>query len=259
MSEGRLANQVAIVTGASKGIGKATALALAREGARVVMVARGEETLAAAEAEIRSVGGEVAAMPTDVTDSGQVERMNEETLRRFGKLDIMINNAGVEGSGKMVSDTDDASWHRVIAGNLHSCFYCCRAALKPMLQAKYGRIVNISSRVGLAGQVLGSSAGTWSQGDYGVAKAGVVTLTKHIAFEVAPHGVTVNAIAPGPIMTPMLSRVGADEIKRRAGLIPVGRLGQPEDIANAALFLVLPENSFITGEIMNVNGGTWMS
>ena len=128
-----------------------------------------------------------------------------------------------------------------------------------MLQAKYGRIVNISSRVGLAGQVLGSRAGSWSQGDYGVAKSGVVTLTKHVAFEVAPYGITVNAVAPGPIVTPMLGRVGAEEMERRAGLIPVGRLGQPEDIANAVLFLVLPQSSFITGEIMNVNGGTWMS
>lgn len=258
MIEGRLVNQVAIVTGASKGIGKATAALLAAEGAHVVAVARGVEALEAAVEEIRTRGGDAVAVPTDVAKPDQVRRLVEGTLDRFGRVDILVNNAGVEGSGKMIVDQDDESWRRVLDGNLTSCFYCCREVLPAMQKAGYGRIVNISSRVGLAGYVLGSKPGSWAQADYAVAKAGVVALTKALAQEVAPSGITVNVIAPGPIMTPMLGRVGEAEIKRRQALIPVGRLGEPEDIARAVLFLVLPESSFITGEILNVNGGTWM-
>lgn len=258
MVEGRLANQVAIVTGASKGIGKATAALLAAQGARVVAVARGAEALATAVGEIESRGGDIVAARTDVSVAAEVRRLVDDALARYGRIDILVNNAGVEGSGKMIGDTDDAAWRRVLDGNLTSCFYCCRDVLPTMLKAGYGRIVNISSRVGLAGYVLGSKPGSWAQADYAVAKAGVVALTKALAQETAPSGITVNVIAPGPIMTPMLARVGEAEIKRRQALIPVGRLGEPADIANAVLFLVLPESSFITGEILNVNGGTWM-
>ncbi len=259
MSEGTLSGQVAIVTGASKGIGKAIAVLLAGQGARVMMVARGAETLAAAAAEIRARGGEVVDVPTDVSQPEQVQRLIDDTLKRFGRIDILVNNAGVEGSGKMLKDTDNESWQRVIDGNLNSCFYCSRAVLPSMLAAGYGRIVNLSSRVALAGHVLGAKPGGWAQADYAVAKAGVVALTKAMAFELAPLGITVNVIAPGPIMTPMLGRVGEAEIKRRQALIPVGRLGEPEDIGRAVLFLVQPENSFVTGQTLSVNGGTWMA
>jgi len=258
MAERKLVNQVAIVTGASRGIGRAIAETLADEGAAAVLVARNGELLETVAQGISSRGGEALPVIADVTSTADVQRMVGNVLAKYGRIDVLVNNAGVAGSSKLAVDIDDETWQRVLDGNLKSAFICSRAVLPTMLAAGYGRIVNLSSRVGLAGYVLGSEPGGSAQVDYAVAKAGVVTLTKSLAREVAPKGITVNAVAPGPIVTDMLAAVGEKEVARRATLIPVGRLGQPRDIAEAVLFLALPHSSFITGEILNVNGGTWM-
>ncbi|MHB1415715.1 MAG: SDR family NAD(P)-dependent oxidoreductase, partial [Chloroflexota bacterium] len=220
MAENRLGNQVAIVTGASRGIGRAVARLLAAEGARVVLVARNAETLDWVEKEIGATGGEAFAAPADVTSKNDVQRVVAETLKRYGRIDILVNNAGVASARKPVVELDDESWKRVIDGNLTGTFMFCREVLPAMLKAGYGRIVSISSRVGLAGHVLGTAAGGTADADYAVGKAGVVTLTKALALEVAPKGITVNAIAPGPIVTDMLASAGEQEIARRATLIP---------------------------------------
>lgn len=253
-----LGDQVAIVTGASRGIGRAIAEALAAAGARVVLAARRAEPLVAAAAAIESHGGKAHAVATDVTVRGDVQHLIDLTLERYGRLDILVNNAGRSGSGRPLAEIDDEEWRRVLDGNLTGTFYCCRAALPAMLRAGYGRIVNVSSRVGLAAHVLGSRPGAVALADYAVAKAGVVALTKALAHEVAPNGITVNAVAPGPVVTEMLMAVGEEEVARRAALVPVGRLGRPEDIARAVLYLVGPDSGFVTGAVLNVNGGTWM-
>lgn len=251
----RLIDRVAIITGASGGLGRATALRFAQEGARLCLADRvpAGEILEL----VRAEGASVIEVETDVTVAGSVQAMVERTLAEFGKVDVLVNIAGVSSHGAS-DDVDEAEWDRVLRGNLTSVFLCCKAVLPAMRERGYGRIVNMSS-------ILGKNGGNprpWIDPQeqkragnlaYGASKAGVHALTYFLAKENAHHGITVNAVAPGPIATHM-TRNFPQTLKN---LIPVGRMGQPEDVADAVAFLAGDSAGFITGEVMDVNGGAW--
>jgi 3-oxoacyl-[acyl-carrier protein] reductase len=251
----RLLDRVAIITGASGGLGRATALRFAQEGARLCLADRvpAGEILEL----VRAEGASAIEVETDVTVAGSVQAMVERTLAEFGKVDVLVNIAGVSSHGAS-DDVDEAEWDRVLRGNLTSVFLCCKAVLPAMRERGYGRIVNMSS-------ILGKNGGNprpWIDPQeqkragnlaYGASKAGVHALTYFLAKENAHHGITVNAVAPGPIATHM-TRNFPQTLKN---LIPVGRMGQPEDVADAVAFLAGDSAGFITGEVMDVNGGAW--
>lgn len=251
----RLLDRVAIITGASGGLGRATALRFAQEGARLCLADRvpAGEILEL----VRAEGASAIEVETDVTVAGSVQAMVERTLAEFGKVDVLVNIAGVSSHGAS-DDVNEAEWDRVLRGNLTSVFLCCKAVLPAMRERGYGRIVNMSS-------ILGKNGGNprpWIDPQeqkragnlaYGASKAGVHALTYFLAKENAHHGITVNAVAPGPIATQM-TRNFPQALKN---LIPVGRMGQPEDVADAVAFLAGDSAGFITGEVMDVNGGAW--
>ncbi len=251
----RLLDRVAIITGASGGLGRATALRFAQEGARLCLADRvpAGEILEL----VRAEGASAIEVETDVTVAGSVQAMVERTLAEFGKVDVLVNIAGVSSHGAS-DDVDEAEWDRVLRGNLTSVFLCCKAVLPAMRERGYGRIVNMSS-------ILGKNGGNprpWIDPQeqkragklaYGASKAGVHALTYFLAKENAHHGITVNAVAPGPIATQMTSNFP----QALKNLIPVGRMGQPEDVADAVAFLAGDSAGFITGEVMDVNGGAW--
>ncbi len=251
----RLVDRVAIITGASGGLGRATARRFAQEGARLCLADRvpAGEILEL----VRADGASAIAVETDVTVAGSVQAMVERTLAEFGKVDVLVNIAGVSSHGAS-DDVDEAEWDRVLRGNLTSVFLCCKAVLPAMRERGYGRIVNMSS-------ILGKNGGNprpWIDPQeqkragnlaYGASKAGVHALTYFLAKENAHHGITVNAVAPGPIATHM-TRNFPQTLKN---LIPVGRMGLPEDVADAVAFLAGDSAGFITGEVMDVNGGAW--
>jgi 3-oxoacyl-[acyl-carrier protein] reductase len=251
----RLIDRVAIITGASGGLGRATARRFAQEGARLCLADRvpAGEILEL----VRAEGASAIEVETDVTVAGSVQAMVERTLAEFGKVDVLVNIAGVSSHGAS-DDVDEAEWDRVLRGNLTSVFLCCKAVLPAMRERGYGRIVNMSS-------ILGKNGGNprpWIDPQeqkragnlaYGASKAGVHALTYFLAKENAHHGITVNAVAPGPIATHM-TRNFPQTLKN---LIPVGRMGQPEDVADAVAFLAGDSAGFITGEVMDVNGGAW--
>lgn len=251
----RLIDRVAIITGASGGLGRATALRFAQEGARLCLADRvpAGEILEL----VRAEGASAIEVETDVTVAGSVQAMVERTLAEFGKVDVLVNIAGVSSHGAS-DDVDETEWDRVLRGNLTSVFLCCKAVLPAMRERGYGRIVNMSS-------ILGKNGGNprpWIDPQeqkragnlaYGASKAGVHALTYFLAKENAHHGITVNAVAPGPIATHM-TRNFPQTLKN---LIPVGRMGQPEDVADAVAFLAGDSAGFITGEVMDVNGGAW--
>jgi NAD(P)-dependent dehydrogenase (short-subunit alcohol dehydrogenase family) len=251
----RLVNRVAIITGASGGLGRATARRFAQEGARLCLADRvpAGEILEL----VRADGASAIAVETDVTVAGSVQAMVERTLAEFGKVDVLVNIAGVSSHGAS-DDVDEAEWDRVLRGNLTSVFLCCKAVLPAMRERGYGRIVNMSS-------ILGKNGGNprpWIDPQeqkragnlaYGASKAGVHALTYFLAKENAHHGITVNAVAPGPIATHMTR----DFPQTLKNLIPVGRMGLPEDVADAVAFLAGDSAGFITGEVMDVNGGAW--
>ena len=251
----RQVDRVAILTGASGGLGRATARRFAQEGARLCLADRvpAGEILEL----VRADGASAIAVETDVTVAGSVQAMVERTLAEFGKVDVLVNIAGVSSHGAS-DDVDEAEWDRVLRGNLTSVFLCCKAVLPAMRERGYGRIVNMSS-------ILGKNGGNprpWIDPQeqkragnlaYGASKAGVHALTYFLAKENAHHGITVNAVAPGPIATHM-TRNFPQTLKN---LIPVGRMGLPEDVADAVAFLAGDSAGFITGEVMDVNGGAW--
>ncbi|MFM9998896.1 MAG: SDR family NAD(P)-dependent oxidoreductase [Burkholderiaceae bacterium] len=251
----RLIDRVAIITGASGGLGRATALRFAQEGARLCLADRvpAGEILEL----VRAEGASAIEVETDVTVAGSVQAMVERTLAEFGKVDVLVNIAGVSSHGAS-DDVNEAEWDRVLRGNLTSVFLCCKAVLPAMRERGYGRIVNMSS-------ILGKNGGNprpWIDPQeqkragnlaYGASKAGVHALTYFLAKENAHHGITVNAVAPGPIATQMTSNFP----QALKNLIPVGRMGQPEDVADAVAFLAGDSAGFITGEVMDVNGGAW--
>ncbi len=245
-----LAGRVALVTGASQGIGCATALALARAGAKVAAAARNAEKLASVVREIAAAGGEAVAVPMDVADAGQVETGFKQVLERFGKLDILVNNAAITRDALAVRMKPDA-WEAVLRTNLTGAHLCIQQALGAMLRQRYGRIINVASVV--------AQTGNAGQANYVAAKAGLIGLTKAIAVEVASRNITVNAVAPGFIATPMtdpLPQKVKDEMLLR---IPLGRMGSGEDVAAAIVFLASEEAGYITGHVLGVNGGMYMA
>ncbi len=242
----RLRNRVALVTGASGGIGKAIALTLAREGADVAINGRSAERLEVVASEIRDMKQRVLTVKADVSISGEVSRMIKTVVDKFAKIEILVNNAGVFETVSLEKITE-AQWDRVMAVNLKGVFNCSRAVISVMKRQEWGKIVNIASDAGKTGGMIPVA-------HYATSKAGIICFTKSLARELAPYGVNVNAVSPGIIDTEMVRIV----VKKRKISIPLGRMGIPEDVANAVLFLVSDEASYITGEILDVNGGLVM-
>jgi len=241
-----LKDKVAVVTGASQGIGRETALALAQAGAKVVVAARNEEKLAALVAEITAAGGEAFAVKMDVADAEQVKAGFKQVIEKFARLDILVNNAAVTRDG-LAMRMKKEDWEAVLQTNLTGAHLCIQQALPTMMKARAGRIINISSIV--------AQMGNAGQANYVAAKAGLIGLTKAIAIEIASRGITVNAVAPGFIETPMtdvLPDKVKEELKTR---IPLGRMGSAKDVAAALVFLASDEAGYITGHVLNVNGG----
>ncbi|MEQ9553912.1 MAG: 3-oxoacyl-[acyl-carrier-protein] reductase [Coleofasciculus sp. G3-WIS-01] len=245
----QLSDRVAIITGASRGIGRAVALALAAEGAKVV-VNYASSSGAANEvvAAITEAGGDAIALQADVSKLEDVETLVKETKDKFGRLDILVNNAGITRDTLLMRMKPD-DWQAVIDLNLTGVFFCTRAASKIMLKQKSGRIINIAS---VAGQM-----GNPGQANYSAAKAGVIGFTKTVAKELAPRGITVNAVAPGFIETDMTKEIKSEDIIK---YIPLGRYGKPEEIAGMVRFLAAdPAAAYITGQVFNVDGGMVMA
>jgi 3-oxoacyl-[acyl-carrier protein] reductase len=245
-----LAEKVALVTGASQGIGRATALALAEAGAKVAVAARNEEKLAALAEEIAANGAVAYAVKMDVADAGQVKAGFKAVLGKFGKLDILVNNAAITRDGLAMRMKQD-DWDAVIRTNLTGAHLCTQQALVTMMRARAGRIINIASIV--------AQMGNAGQSNYVAAKGGLIGLTKAIAMEIASRNVTVNAVAPGFIETPMtdvLPDKVKEELKTR---IPLGRMGTGRDVAAAVVFLASDEAGYITGHVLDVNGGMYMA
>jgi 3-oxoacyl-[acyl-carrier protein] reductase len=245
-----LKDKVALVTGASQGIGRETALALAEAGAKVAVAARNEEKLAALVQEIAAKGDAAVAVKMDVADAEQVKAGFKSVLEKFGKLDILVNNAAITRDGLAMRMKQD-DWDAVIRTNLTGAHFCTQQALATMIRARAGRIINIASVV--------AQTGNAGQANYVAAKAGLIGLTKAIAIEIASRNVTVNAVAPGFIETPMTD-VLSDEIKEELKTrIPLGRLGTGRDVAAAIVFLASDEAGYITGHVLDVNGGMYMA
>lgn len=245
----KLAGKVALVTGAAQGIGKAVALLLARNGADIIVSDINLEKAEETANEIKSIGRKALAVKGDVANWNDVERMVEVILEKFAKIDILVNNAGITRD-KLVLRMTEEDWDAVLDVNLKGTFHCTKAVVRHMAKQRSGKIVNIASVVGEMGNA--------GQANYSASKAGVIGLTKTIAREFAQRGININAIAPGYIETPMtevLPEKAKEELKK---LIPMERLGKPEDVAEAVLFLVSEESNYITGHVLNVNGGIYM-
>jgi 3-oxoacyl-[acyl-carrier protein] reductase len=241
--------RVAVVTGGAKGIGRAIGRVLAAGGAKVVLSGRDESALDEACAEVKAQGGEAVAARADVSVEADADALCEKTLQAFGKAEILINNAGVTRDGLLLRMSDQ-DWDQVLGTNLKGAFHCIRAFARPMVRQRWGRIVNVSSVIGLIGNA--------GQANYAASKAGLLGLTKAVAKELASRHITVNAVAPGFIETAM---TGALTDKVREGLlaqIPLGRLGSPEDVAHAVAFLCTEEAGYVTGQVLTVDGGMVM-
>ena len=245
-----LKEKVAVVTGASQGIGRDTALALAEAGAKVAVAARNEEKLAAVAHDIVAAGGEALAVKRDVADPEQIKSGFKQILEKFARLDILVNNAAITRDGLALRMKQD-DWDAVIRTNLTGAHLCIQNAMHTMMRARWGRIINISSVV--------AETGNPGQANYVAAKAGLIGLTKAIAMEIASRNITVNAVAPGFIETPMTD-VLPDKVKEDLKTrIPLGRLGSPRDVAAAIVFLASEEASYITGHVLDVNGGMYLA
>ncbi|HYE01862.1 MAG TPA: 3-oxoacyl-[acyl-carrier-protein] reductase [Phycisphaerales bacterium] len=242
--------RIAVVTGASRGIGRAIALRLARDGRHVVLVSRGSEALAALEDEIKSAGGAASHLALDVADAAALAAGLEGIAGRHGRLDILVNNAGITRDGLILRMSDE-DWEAVIRTNLTPAFVATRAAARAMMKGRFGRIVNIASTSGVVGNA--------GQANYAAAKAGLIGLSKTVARELGSKGVTCNVIAPGFIETDMTAAL-PDQVREQltAGL-PVRRLGRPEDIAAAVAYVTSDEAGFLTGQVICVDGGMTMA
>jgi len=245
-----LKDKVALVTGASQGIGRDTALALAEAGARVAVAARNEEKLRALVGEIVTAGGQAFAVKMDVADAEQVKAGFKQVLEKFGRLDILVNNAAITRDGLVLRMKPD-DWESVIRTNLTGAHFCIQQALATMMRARAGRIINIASVV--------AQMGNAGQANYVAAKAGLIGLTKAVAMEIASRNITVNAVAPGFIKTPMTD-VLPDNVKEDLNTrIPLGRMGSARDVAAAIVFLASNEAGYITGHVLDVNGGMYLA
>ena len=243
-----LDGRVALVTGASRGIGKAIARRLGMAGAVVVAGAREEHARPIAD-EIVASGGTSKAVALDVTDTASVTAAVGLALNQFKRIDILVNNAGIVQDQLMVRMKPE-EWEEVLATNLTGTFCCTQAVLRPMLKQRWGRVINISSVVGQSGNP--------GQANYSASKAGLIGLTKSLALEVSSRGITVNAVAPGLIATDMTGDLDESTQETLAKKIPLGRLGVPEDVAGVVWFLASDEASYITGQVVGVNGGMYM-
>jgi 3-oxoacyl-[acyl-carrier protein] reductase len=245
-----LEGKIALVTGASQGIGESIAKALGAAGAHVIVAARGEEKAAAVASAIVSAGGKAEAMRLDVGDPASVSAAFKAVVEKHGKLDVLVNNAGITDDGLILRMSKD-SWDRVIATDLTGVFLCAQEAAKVMLKKRVpGRIVNITSVVGLMGNP--------GQTNYAAAKAGVVGFTKALAREIGSRGITVNAVAPGYVETPMTDVLTEDQKKSLVGQIVLGRLGNGDDVAGAVVYLASDAAAYVTGTCLNVSGGLYI-
>lgn len=245
----RLATKTAIVTGGSRGIGRAIAFRLAELGAAVVLCGRSLQALEAVTSEIESRGGKALAVQCDVAIDADVQGLIDTTLGTFGRIDILVNNAGITRD-TLLMRMSESDWDDVMDVNLKGLFRCTKAVLRPMLKQRAGRIINISSVVGLMGNA--------GQANYAAAKAAVLGFTKSTAREVAARGITVNSVAPGYIETDMTDGLDGDQKERLLAGIPLARMGQPEEIAHAVAFLASDEAGYITGQCLVVDGGLVM-
>jgi len=240
-----LSGKVAIVTGSSRGIGKAIALKLADAGASVVVTGHIEDAEPVAK-EIRAKGRQSLAVRASVTSAADIEKLVEATLSTFGRVDILVNNAGITRDQLVLKMSED-DWNAVLDTNLKSVFLCTRAVLRPMLKQRWGRIINISSVIGLIGNP--------GQANYAASKAGIIGFTRTIAKEVGSRGITANVIAPGFIETRMTQAMNQAQRQELMKRIPLGSLGTPEDVAEAAAFLASDGARYITGQVLGVDGG----
>jgi 3-oxoacyl-[acyl-carrier protein] reductase len=239
-----LAGQTAIVTGGGSGIGRASALGLAGEGARVAVADVRVAAAAAVRDEIRAKGGEALAVPTDVSDPAAVEALVTTVLEALGQIHVLFNSAGISMRRSVIA-MPDAEWHRVLGVNLHGTFYCCRAVGRHMAEHRYGRIINMASDRATFGMLDGAH--------YATSKGGVISLTKSLALELGRSGVTVNAINPGTTDTPMArGTLNDEEWQSRARQDPLGRFSTPEDIARLVVFLASEGGAFMTGQVVTV-------
>jgi 3-oxoacyl-[acyl-carrier protein] reductase len=242
-------DKVAVVTGASRGIGRSISLALAAQGARIVAFDLGLDETEKVVDEIRALGVEALAVQGNVTVAADAERMIEAAVEKFGRVDILVNNAGITRDGLLLRMKDE-DWDAVLTVNLKGAFICSRAAAKVMAKQRSGRIINIASVVGQMGNA--------GQANYCASKAGLIGLTKSNARELAKRNVTVNAVAPGFIQTAMTEALPEKVRQELAAQIPLERLGSAEDIANAVVFLAAERSGYITGQVIGVNGGMYM-
>lgn len=246
----RFSGKVAIVTGSGRGIGQAIAIRLAQEGAKVVVADKVQDTAISTTDSIRAKGGQALAMALDVTKKEDVHRMIQDALANFSRIDILVNNVGWFVGAKPLTKTDEVFWDRMIEINLKSAFLCSHAVLEQMIKQGCGKIVNISSGAG--------KAGNRGQVPYSAAKAGVIGLTKALAWEVARNRINVNCVCPGFVDTQLTAEFTKNDPKIREGiekLIPWQRLAQPEDIASVVCFLVSDDAEYMTGQIISVDGG----
>jgi 3-oxoacyl-[acyl-carrier protein] reductase len=241
-----LKDKVALVTGASQGIGRATALALAEAGAKVAVAARSADKLASLMSEIEAKGGEGLAVTMDVADAAQVKAGFQQVLAKFGKLDILVNNAAITRD-TLALRMKLEDWDAVLRTNLTGAYLCVQQALGAMLRQRSGRIINLSSVV--------AETGNAGQANYVASKAGLIGLTRAIAVEVASRSITVNAVAPGFIETPMTDPLSQELKDKMKSMIPLGRFGLDREIATAIVFLASDEAGYITGQVLEVNGG----
>ncbi|HEY4988560.1 MAG TPA: 3-oxoacyl-[acyl-carrier-protein] reductase [Opitutaceae bacterium] len=239
-------NRTALVTGAGRGIGKAIAETLARNGVTVICVSKSADSCGSAAAAINQAGGKARALAVDVADGAAVAKAAETLLAEFPLIDILVNNAGITRDG-LLFRMSDADWNDVLATNLSSCFHWTKYLARPMTRARWGRIVNITSVSGIMGNA--------GQANYSAAKAGMIGLTKSLAREFAGRSVTVNAVAPGFIATEMTAKLGDEMLGKIKEEIPLKRLGLPQDVSDAVLFLASDAAEFITGQVLTVDGG----
>ena len=245
----KLKDKVAIVTGASRGIGKAIAEKFCQEGAVCVVCSRSKERVSKMAEELEKTGAKVFAVQADISKKEDVESLVDVTLHEFERIDILVNNAGITRD-TLLMRMKDADWEDVLNTNLTGVFLCTRAVTRQMLKQRNGRIINISSVIGLTGNV--------GQANYAAAKAGIIGFTKSVARELGRRNITVNAVAPGYITTDMTASLSEEYKQRMFELIPLGRSGTPEDVAEVAAFLASDSANYITGQIIQVDGGMAM-